>query len=201
MRVNGKVATLGDRVMLDAQVKIDGDTLSPAIEQSTRVILYNKPVGEVCTRHDPEGRPTVFDHLPQCDQGRWIVIGRLDYHTQGLLLFTNDGELANDLMHPRHGHEREYRVRIIGDLDDAALERIRKGVRLQDGMAQVKKIERLPSAGGKNQWLEVVLSEGRNRLVRRLLESQNVTVSRLIRIRFGDYTLPKSLKPGQWREM
>lgn len=202
--VNGKMATLGDRVVVNANLKIriDGHivNLQQAQKEICRVLMYYKPEGELCTRHDPEGRATVFDRLPRLTGSRWIAVGRLDINTSGLLLFTTDGELANRLMHPSREVEREYSVRVFGQVDEAMLARLRKGVRLEDGPASFKSIK--PMGGqGINQWFDVTLMEGRNREVRRLWESQGIQVSRLIRIRYGNIKLMKTLPRGGWEEM
>lgn len=202
--VDGKIATLGDRVDVNSGVKIriDGNpiNLGHAQKDICRVLMYYKPEGELCTRHDPKGRATVFDRLPRLTGSRWIAVGRLDINTSGLLLFTTDGELANRLMHPSHEVEREYSVRVFGKVDDAMLGRLRKGVQLEDGPANFKTIK--PVGGqGLNQWYDVTLMEGRNREVRRLWESQSIQVSRLIRIRYGNIKLMKSLPRGGWEEM
>ena len=202
--VDGKIATLGDRVDINSGVKIriDGNpiNLGHAQKDICRVLMYYKPEGELCTRHDPKGRATVFDRLPRLTGSRWIAVGRLDINTSGLLLFTTDGELANRLMHPSHEVEREYSVRVFGKVDDAMLGRLRKGVQLEDGPANFKSIK--PVGGqGLNQWFDVTLMEGRNREVRRLWESQSIQVSRLIRIRYGNIKLMKSLPRGGWEEM
>ncbi|MEE3608552.1 23S rRNA pseudouridine(2605) synthase RluB [Avibacterium paragallinarum] len=202
--VNGKMATLGDRVVVNANLKIriDGHivNLQQAQKEICRVLMYYKPEGELCTRHDPEGRATVFDRLPRLTGSRWIAVGRLDINTSGLLLFTTDGELANRLMHPSREVEREYSVRVFGQVDEAMLARLRKGVQLEDGPASFKSIK--PMGGqGINQWFDVTLMEGRNREVRRLWESQGIQVSRLIRIRYGNIKLMKTLPRGGWEEM
>ncbi|MEK7323544.1 MAG: 23S rRNA pseudouridine(2605) synthase RluB [Pseudomonadota bacterium] len=200
--VNGAPAELGMSVNEGDTVCVDGRAIAappPAEMTRPRVLLYYKPTGEICTQSDPEGRPTVFDRLPKVG-GRWIAVGRLDLNTLGVLLFTNDGELANRLMHPSSEIEREYAVRVLGTVDAAALTRLRKGVMLEDGPAH---FDALVDAGGEgmNHWYNVVLREGRNREVRRMWESQGVTVSRLMRVRFGPITLPRFLKPGQSREL
>ncbi|WP_373817803.1 23S rRNA pseudouridine(2605) synthase RluB [Glaesserella sp.] len=202
--VDGKIATLGDRVQVSSSTKIRIDShlinLISTQKEICRVLMYYKPEGELCTRSDPEGRATVFDRLPRLIGSRWIAVGRLDINTSGLLLFTTDGELANRLMHPSREVEREYSVRVFGEVDEAMLQRLRKGVQLEDGPANFKQIK---AAGGTgiNQWFDVTLTEGRNREVRRLWESQGVQVSRLIRIRYGNIKLEKSLPRGGWEEM
>jgi len=199
--VDGKVAHLGDRIHANQQVRVDGHPVKIAAEaeQVCRVIAYHKPEGEICSRTDPEGRPTVFDRLPKIKDSRWIAIGRLDINTSGLLLFTTDGELANRLMHPKFEVEREYAVRVFGDVNDAMIQKLRTGVELEDGKANFKKVK---SMGGEgiNRWFHVVLTEGRNREVRRMWESQGAVVSRLIRIRYGDLLLPKHLPAGGYAE-
>jgi len=199
--VNGQPAHIGAAVAPGDVVCIDGKVVNweASIASMPRVLIYNKPSGEVCTRADPEGRATVFDRLPRV-AGRWVAIGRLDYTTLGLLLFTNDGELAHRLMHPSGGMEREYAVRVLGDVDEAMLQRLREGVMLEDGPAR---FDVIADAGGQgsNHWYHVIVKEGRNREVRRLWESQGVTVSRLIRVRYGPVTLPKGLLPGRHREL
>lgn len=202
--VDGKIATLGDRVLVSSstKIRIDGNlvNLIPAQKEICRVLMYYKPEGELCTRSDPEGRATVFDRLPRLNGARWIAVGRLDINTSGLLLFTTDGELANRLMHPSREVEREYSVRVFGEIDEAMLQRLRKGVQLEDGPANFKQIKAVGGTG-LNQWFDVTLTEGRNREVRRLWESQGVQVSRLIRIRYGNIKLEKNLPRGGWEEM
>lgn len=202
--VDGKIATLGDRINVNSGVKvrIDGNliNLTQAQKEVCRVLMYYKPEGELCTRHDPEGRATVFDRLPRLTGARWIAVGRLDINTSGLLLFTTDGELANRLMHPSREVEREYSVRVFGAVDDAMLNRLKKGVQLEDGPANFKEIKFVGGVG-MNQWFDVTLMEGRNREVRRLWESQGIQVSRLIRIRYGNIKLMKNLPRGGWQEM
>ena len=202
--VDGKIASLGDRVQVSSatKIRIDGNLISliPAQKEICRVLMYYKPEGELCTRSDPEGRATVFDRLPRLTGARWIAVGRLDINTSGLLLFTTDGELANRLMHPSREVEREYSVRVFGNIDEAMLQRLRKGVQLEDGPANFKQIKTVGGTG-LNQWFDVTLTEGRNREVRRLWESQGVEVSRLIRIRYGNIKLEKGLPRGGWEEM
>ncbi|MEX2490077.1 MAG: pseudouridine synthase, partial [Pseudomonadales bacterium] len=197
--VNGKRATLGDRVSSEDRIHVDGRPLGTK-EVRHRYILYNKPTGEICSRNDPEGRPTVFDNLPKLKKQRWIAIGRLDFNTAGLLLFTTDGDLANRLMHPSYNIEREYAVRVVGNVTDEKLQRMRDGVMLDDGLARFSDIQK-GRGEGANQWYYVVLMEGRNREVRRLWESQSVTVSRLKRVRFGDFYIPSKVKAGQWIDL
>lgn len=202
VEVNGEVAQLGCRVDSLDQISVDGRPLRRDLntEVIRRVMIYNKPEGEVCTRDDPEGRPTVFDRLPRLKQGRWINVGRLDLNTSGLLLFTTDGELASRLMHPSYQMDREYAVRVMGEVDEAMIERLKTGVMLEDGPARFTDV--VSSGGdGINRWYHVCLLEGRNREVRRLWESQGVKVSRLKRVRFGPVFLGAELPMGRWREM
>ncbi|WP_241505970.1 23S rRNA pseudouridine(2605) synthase RluB [Parahaliea mediterranea] len=198
--VNGKPAQLGDRVDDSARLAIDGRPLDRTPAEETRCILYHKPTGEVCSRRDPQRRRTVFDRLPKLKAGRWISIGRLDYNTSGLLLFTTDGELANALMHPSSNIEREYMVRVMGDVREEHLEALLKGVMLEDGLARFTDIQD-GGGDGINHWYYVVIMEGRNREVRRLWESQGLTVSRLKRVRYGEVFIPSRVKQGQWTEL
>ncbi|MEB6533911.1 23S rRNA pseudouridine(2605) synthase RluB [Pantoea stewartii] len=202
--VDGKLATLGDRIENNKalKIRIDGHLVSIA-ESATevcRVLAYYKPEGELCTRSDPEGRPTVFDRLPRLRGSRWIAVGRLDVNTCGLMLFTTDGELANRLMHPSREVEREYAVRVFGQVDDDKIRQLSKGVQLEDGPAAFKTL-RFAGGEGINQWYNVTLTEGRNREVRRLWEAVGVQVSRLMRVRYGDITLPKGVPRGGWMEL
>ena len=198
------MATLGDRVEVKATTKIRLDGRLLAIKEPEkeicRVMAYYKPEGELCTRHDPEGRPTVFNRLPRLTGARWIAVGRLDVNTSGLLLFTTDGELANRLMHPSREVEREYAVRVFGEITDAKIRQLTTGVQLEDGPASFKTVS-YRGGEGMNQWYNVTLTEGRNREVRRLWESVGVQVSRLIRVRYGDIDLPKGLPRGGWTEL
>lgn len=198
--VDGKVAKVGDRVFPEQSVKVDGDLVSHSGALTTRVLLYHKPEGEVCSRKDPEGRKTVFERLPRLKEGRWISVGRLDFNTSGVLLFTTDGALANALMHPSSSIEREYLVRVMGHVDEAVLQRLRDGVELDDGPARFSDIQE-GGGDGINRFYYVVLMEGRNREVRRLWESQGTTVSRLKRVRYGEVFLPSKLKKGQWMDL
>ncbi|MCP4594967.1 23S rRNA pseudouridine(2605) synthase RluB [Neptuniibacter sp.] len=202
VHVNGELATLGDRISEKDSVAVDGKNVPLIFDKQAqrRVLIYNKPVGEICTRHDPEGRPTVFRHLPPLKEGRWIAIGRLDINTSGLLLFTTDGELANALMHPSAQIDREYAVRVLGNVDDAMLQRLKDGVLLEDGMARFTDVQFFDGEGA-NKWFHCVVMEGRNREVRRLWESQEVQVNRLKRVRFGPVFLPSDVKSGTWKEM
>jgi 23S rRNA pseudouridine2605 synthase len=194
--VNGKIATLGERATGNDLICLDGRTLElGGARETVEVLLYNKPVGEVTTRSDPEGRPTVFERLPAPGSGRWIVVGRLDVNTSGLLLFTNDGDLAHRLMHPSSEIEREYRVRLRGTPPAPVLDRLRSGVELDDGPARFDRITQ-EQAEGSHSWLRVCLHEGRNREVRRLFEHQGFEVSKLNRIRYGNIELPPDLRAG-----
>lgn len=199
--VNGKKAVLGDRADHHDDLRVDGRSVKlEATGKTRRVLAYNKPVGEVCSRTDPEGRPTVFDHLPKTKGERWINIGRLDINTSGLLLFTTDGELANRLMHPSSEIDREYAVRVRGNVDEAMIARLKEGVLLEDGMAKFTDVQFF-DGDGQNKWYHVVLMEGRNREVRRLWESQGVEVSRLKRVRYGCIFMPSNIPVGTWVEL
>ncbi|RUO19278.1 23S rRNA pseudouridine(2605) synthase RluB [Aliidiomarina iranensis] len=202
IRVDGHVATLGERVTATADIRIDGHHVKVrnAEEQPCRVLVYHKPEGELVTRKDPEGRATVYERMPYVNAARWIAVGRLDINTSGLLLMTTDGELANRLMHPSYEVEREYAVRVFGEVGEAQIQRLLKGVKLEDGVSKFKKIKRR-GGEGMNQWFHVILTEGKNREVRRLWESQGCTVSRLMRVRMGDLLLPKGLVQGGWMEL
>ena len=196
--VNGQIATLGQQIFGDERVQIDGRSVSLRRPTQGQVLIYHKPEGEVTTRHDPEGRPTVFKRLPKPQGGRWINIGRLDINTSGLLLLTNDGELAHRLMHPKYGLEREYAVRVLGKISEQILQNLITGVMLEDGIAQFERIEAAGGTGA-NHWYHVILKEGRTREVRRLWESQGVVVSRLLRVRYGSMVMPAGLASGHWR--
>lgn len=199
--VNGKPADIGQKVGPGDRVKINGKLVNLKFtDRPPRVLIYHKPEGEIVSRDDPEGRPSVFERLPGLRRGRWIAIGRLDFNTSGLLLFTDNGELANRLMHPRYEMEREYAVRVLGELSDEQMSTLSEGVALEDGEARFTSLE---DGGGEgaNHWYRVTLSEGRNREVRRMFESVGLTVSRLMRVRYGDIHLPRQLKRGAWAEM
>ncbi len=200
VKVNGKTATQGDRVTVEDRIVVDGRVLSQK-EVKHRVLLYNKPTGEICSRDDPEGRPSVFKNLPRIKNQRWVAVGRLDFNTSGLLLLTTDGDLANRLMHPSSNIEREYAVRVLGDVTDEKLKHMKEGVLLEDGVASFSDIRKGEGEGSANQWYYVVLMEGRNREVRRLWESQELTVSRLKRVRFGGLFIPSAIKAGHYREL
>jgi 23S rRNA pseudouridine2605 synthase len=200
--VDGARADRGQRVLPGQEICVDGHPLSAgaAAGMRRRILIYRKPEGEMCTTSDPEGRPTVFQNLPPLRNGRWIAVGRLDFNTQGLLLLTSDGELANRLMHPSSEIDREYAVRVLGKVDEDILTRLTQGIELEDGLAR---FDTLVDAGGEgaNHWYHVTLKEGRNREVRRLWEAAGLKVSRLIRVRYGPVTLPRGLRPGRWEDM
>ncbi|MFZ9362235.1 MAG: 23S rRNA pseudouridine(2605) synthase RluB [Arenimonas sp.] len=201
VKVNGETAQTGQSVASGDRIEIDGKVfVASALSEPSSVLIYNKPEGEVTTREDPEGRPTIFDALPRLKGARWIAVGRLDINTTGLLLLTTDGELANALMHPSGNIEREYVCRIHGEVPDNVVDRLARGVALDDGPAKFEKIERIGSSDS-HAWFQVVITEGRNREVRRLWESQGYQVSRLKRVRYGDITLPRLLKRGQCVEL
>ncbi len=198
IKIDGEVAQLGDTMLGTEKVEIDGKVLDRRSLSGvkTKVIVYHKPEGEICSRSDPEGRATVFQNLPKLNGARWISIGRLDINTSGVLLFTNNGELANRLMHPSSEIEREYAVRILGEVSDQMIAQLKKGVMLEDGIAKFSDVKRSGGAGA-NKWYHVVLQEGRNREVRRMWEALEVRVSRLARVRFHDIKLLKSHLPGK----
>lgn len=201
VKLNGEVAKLGERAESKDEIKVDDVVVDHKGKKARRVLVYNKPEGEVCTRDDPEGRPTVFDNLPKLKGERWIAVGRLDINTSGLLLFTTDGELANKLMHPSTNTvDREYAVRVAGEVTDEVIETLKKGVLLEDGMAKFTDVQFF-DGDGYNQWYHVCIMEGRNREVRRLWESQEMKVSRLKRVRYGCIFLPKKVSAGKWIEL
>jgi 23S rRNA pseudouridine2605 synthase len=205
LTIDGHVATLGERAAAGADIRLDGLPLDlAALASATReVLLYHKAAGEVTTRADPAGRPTVFEQLPEPHSGRWVVIGRLDVNTTGLLLFTTDGALAHRLMHPSSQIEREYLVRVRGQPPAALLRRLESGIMLEDGPAQFDRIETVaaPEPTAAHAWFRVILHEGRNREVRRLWQAVGFEVSRLTRLRYGPLQLPADLRPGHWRRL
>ena len=200
--VNGSIAQVGERIEPGDELRIDGRKVQFQLEDEVRrrVLVYYKPEGEICSRNDPDGRPTVFEQLPQIANDRWVMVGRLDINSTGLLMFTNDGELANRLMHPSNEVEREYAVRVMGEVTPEARKNLLAGVELDDGPA---KFESFSDIGGEgiNRWYQVVVKEGRNREVRRLFESQSLKVSRLLRTRYGSVILPRELRTGRWVEL
>ncbi|TCB42707.1 pseudouridine synthase [Acinetobacter terrestris] len=200
--INGRVAQVGERIEPGDELRIDGRKVAFQIEDEIRrrVIIYYKPEGEICSRSDPENRPTVFEQLPSIPGDRWVMVGRLDINSTGLLLFTNDGELANRLMHPSNEIEREYAVRVMGEVTPQLKKNMTEGVVLDDGPA---KFESFSEIGGEgiNRWYQVVVKEGRNREVRRIFESQGLKVSRLLRTRYGTVILPRELRTGRWIEL
>lgn len=202
IQINGQTAQLGVSVSEKDILSVKGRVIDNPLKltQRVRVLLYHKPIGEISSRRDPKHPQTVFDHLPPLRQGRWIQVGRLDLNTSGLLLFTNDGELAHRLMHPKHALEREYAVRVYGEVKPEQIQALSTGVKLEDGVAKFHKIT-YRGGEGTNGWYHVVLHEGKNREVRRLWESQGVAVSRLIRIRYGQFHLPRSLSRGEYLEL
>ena len=202
VEVNGKIAKIGQLVSEKDSFKIEGKNivLSRKGNKDIRILMYNKKVGEVSTRHDPQNRPTVFDNLPRLNSERWVSVGRLDVNTSGLMLFTNKGELANKLMHPSSVIEREYVARIHGLVTEKILQKLINGVKLEDGLARFTDVQE-GKKGKTNQWFAMVIMEGRTREVRRLWESQNLQVSRLKRVRYGDLFLPANLKQGSYKEL
>ena len=199
--VNGEPAHIGQRILPADQVRINGKLLQRKVStRPPRVLIYHKPAGEIVSNNDPEGRPSVFDRLPSMKAAKWLAVGRLDFNTEGLLLFTTSGDLANRLMHPRYGIDREYAVRTLGELEEGMRQKLLAGVELEDGVAQ---FSRIADGGGEgvNKWYRVTIGEGRNREVRRMFEAIGLTVSRLIRTRYGALTLPHGLKRGRWEEM
>ncbi len=199
--VNGEPAHIGQRVGPNDQVRVNGRPVArPSAKKPPRIILYHKPAGEIVSHDDPEGRATVFARLPKIRMGKWLSVGRLDLNTEGLLILTTSGDLANRLMHPRYGAEREYAVRVLGELGDEQRASLLSGVQLDDGMANFGSLDSL-GGEGSNRWYRVTLKEGRNREVRRMFEAAGVTVSRLIRTRFGEVVLPRNLRRGRWEEL
>lgn len=202
VRINGRQAALGDRASPDDKLIVDGKKVSAPGRKADhpRVLLYNKPEDEICSRKDPEGRRTVYDKLPLIKHGRWVAIGRLDINTSGLLLFTTDGELANRLMHPSSNIDREYAVRVRGEVADELLDNMKQGVMIDGHNCRFTDIQFF-AGEGSNRWYHVVIMEGRNREVRRLWESQGVVVSRLKRVRYGPVFIPSRVRKGQFHEL
>lgn len=200
--VNGQIAQVGERIEPGDELRIDGRKVQFQIEDEIRrrVLIYYKPEGEICSRNDPENRPTVFEHLPTLANDRWVMVGRLDINSTGLLLFTNDGELANRLMHPSNEIEREYAVRVMGEVTPKIRQTMLNGVELDDGPAKFESFTEI-GGDGINRWYQVVVKEGRNREVRRIFESQGLKVSRLLRTRYGTVILPRELRTGRWTEL
>ncbi|GAA4028066.1 pseudouridine synthase [Actimicrobium antarcticum] len=199
--VNGEPAHIGQRILATDQVRINGKLIQRRVsKRPPRVLVYHKPAGEIVSHDDPDGRPSVFERLPNMKAGKWLAVGRLDFNTEGLLLFTTSGDLANRLMHPRYGIDREYAVRTLGELEEGMRQKLLAGVELEDGLAQ---FSRVADGGGEgvNKWYRVTIGEGRNREVRRMFEAIGLTVSRLIRTRYGALVLPPNLKRGRWEEM
>lgn len=200
--INGKIANLGDRAILTDEIRIDGRLvrLKSEREKRRRIIAYYKPEGEICSSQDPEGRPTVFERLPKLTNDRWVMVGRLDINSSGLLLFTNDGELAHRLMHPSNEVVREYAVRVLGEVTPQIASNLTHGVTLDDGLARFDDIKE-GGGMGVNKWYHVTIKEGRKREVRRMFETQELKVSRLIRTRYGTVILPKELRTGRFIEL
>lgn len=203
VQVNNKVAVIGQQVTLKDKIKIDGKAIdtAPLAKAHPRVLLYHKPEGEICSRSSEEGKKTVFDNLPKLEQERWVMVGRLDVNTSGLLLFTNEGELAHQLMHPRFDVIREYAVRVLGTVTQESLNNMRKGVELESGLSRFKQIIPHATKDGANQWFTVSLTQGKYREVRELFASQGYTVSRLIRTKYGSISLPRHLRKGHYSEL
>lgn len=199
--VNGTPATIGMRVGPHDVIRVNGRVIRrSAGGAAPRVLLYYKPEGEIVSREDPAGRPSVFDRLQRPRGAKWLAVGRLDYNTSGLLILTTSGELANRMMHPRYRLEREYAVRILGRVSPEHMERLKRGIRLEDGEARVESIAE-QGGEGANRWYKIVVTEGRNRVVRRLFDALGLKVSRLMRVRFGSVTLPRRLRRGQFVEL
>ncbi len=204
VKVNGRVAKLGDRATIDDRIMVKDRLVkeSRLEKQATKVILYNKPEGRICTRNDEKGRDTIFEQLPRIFNGRWISIGRLDLNTSGLMILTNNGELANRMMHPSYEMEREYTVRVFGEVTDETIKKMLKGIELEDGVARFTRIQKMKQADeGQNKWFKVTIKQGKYREVRRIWESQGHPVSRLHRVRYGLFTIPKNLRKGKTEEL
>lgn len=202
IKINGKIAILGQSISLKDTIYVDGQRIDLTLytEEPTRVLIYHKPEGEICSR-EPGVKQSVFSQLPFLKEGKWISVGRLDVNTSGLLLFTNNGDLAHRLMHPRFQLERQYAVRVLGKVTEHTLSRLKEGIKLEEGLCAFKSITPLEQGNGANHWFIVSLMEGKYREVRRLWETQNCIVSRLIRIKYGNVELPRRLRKGKWQEM
>ena len=200
--VNGQVATIGQLVLERDIFEVEGRTIRLSKKDPTkkRILMYNKKVGEISSRNDPDHKKTIFDSLPRLKSGRWVSVGRLDINTSGLILFTNDGSLANELMHPSSSIEREYVARVHGEVTDKILNNLTQGIMLEDGSAKFTDVQG-GRKGNTNQWFAMVIMEGRTREVRRLWESQGLEISRLKRVRYGTLFLPASLKQGGFKEL
>jgi 23S rRNA pseudouridine2605 synthase len=202
IHVNGKPAHVGQQVSSSDKIQVNGKAVQLEDEPAkTQVLIYNKPEDEICSRSSIDGKKSVFDNLPPLSEGRWVMVGRLDVNTSGLLLFTNAGDLAHRLMHPSFQVNRQYLVRVIGEVTDGMLYNMRKGVELSTGLSRFKDISQRASSDGANQWFTVTLSQGKYREVRELFASQGCTVSRLIRIKYGNISLPRDLKKGKWQHL
>lgn len=195
--VNGHTAQLGQSIQHGDKVRLDGRVVDLHWQLPPQVLMYHKPCGEICTRHDPQGRTTVYAHLPELKQGKWVSIGRLDINSEGLLLLTNDGEIAHRQMHPSRAILREYLVKLSAPVRSDQVDMLKKGIFLEDGLAKFNAV--MLHAAGAHPWYKVQVREGRNRLVRRLWQTQGVLVSRLMRTRYGEVRLPKSLRPGKYQ--
>lgn len=200
IQVNGVLAKLGDKATLEDTISIDGKAVTLKVQGAPRLIMYHKPDGEICSKSEPFHEDTVFDALPPLRQGRWVAVGRLDLNTSGLLLFTNRGELAHHLMHPKFNFERVYLARVLGKLSGSEEKALLSGVQIEDTPAKFSKLE-LVRANGANNWYQVGLFEGKNREVKKLFAHFNIQVNRLKRIQFGPFILPKTLKPGECQEI
>ena len=198
--VDGELCILGQAITGSEKIEIRGEVVELEASVDSRVIMYHKPEGQIVSWSDPDNRPTVFQSLPHLKTGRWVSVGRLDINTSGLLLLTTDGKLANDLMHPRNQVEREYQVRVQGEITNEIMSNIQNGVQLEDGIAKLKILE-VKEGKGSNTWCRVVLNEGRNREVRRIWESQDLRVSRLIRTRYGSIDLPADMRLGKYLDL
>ncbi|QIQ41308.1 MAG: ribosomal large subunit pseudouridine synthase B [Buchnera aphidicola (Aphis urticata)] len=201
--VNGKKAIIGQYLNQEnpGEVFIEKEKIIFKKNKKLEIMIYNKPIGEICTRNDPKKRLTVFNNLPFLNLGRWISIGRLDMNTQGLLLFTNNGELANKLMHPRNQIEREYYIRVFGDINQQQINSLKKNIKIKYGYVAFKSIQLISQNKSKNKWFKGVLCEGKNREIRLIFHSIKCQVNRLIRVRYGNIVLPKNLKEGQWKKL